>query len=158
MQLALTGIAINSWRNISFFFFLIFGPCPCHLKAPRPGTKPVPQQQPRLLQWRQILTLLQHKRTPMVQCFRIGRHSEVRSWNKCWCVNSCLLSELFAQVCNLVSCAWAVYPHEESICSDKLVFRKFPKHTVNVFIGFILFFLGKNYLEHILKSCWHWRP
>ena len=50
-----------------------------------------------------------------------------------------------------LSRAWPVYPDERSVCSDKLVFRKFPKHTVNVFTGFIVFFLGKNFLEYMLK-------
>lgn len=74
------------------------------------------------------------------------------SWNKS------LFSKVFEQVGYLVPYAWAVYPEEENICSYKLLFKNFLKHTVNLFIGSILVFLGKNFLERMLKSCWHRRP
>lgn len=79
-------------------------------------------------------------------------------WNEPWYVNSCLFIKVFAQVSSLVSYAWAVYPDKECIWSDKLVFKNFLRHIVHVCIGSILFFLGKNFLEHTVKSCWHRKP
>ena len=48
---------------LSFFFFW---PHLWHAKVSRPGIQPPPQQPPKLLQWRHILNLLNHGRTPHV--------------------------------------------------------------------------------------------
>ena len=52
----------KSYRhNLLFFFFWL---CPWHMEVPGPGIKPMPQQQPKLLQWQHwILNLLHHKQT-----------------------------------------------------------------------------------------------
>ena len=55
-------------KNINqchLLLFSFFWPCWWHVKVPKPGTEPPPQQQPKLLQgpcW--ILNPLHHRRTP----------------------------------------------------------------------------------------------
>ena len=46
------------------FIFLFFWSHPWHMEVPRPGTEPVPQQQPGLLQWHQVLNPLHHNGMP----------------------------------------------------------------------------------------------
>ena len=51
----------------NFFFFWTYLQ---HMKFPRPGIKPVPQQPPKPLQWQGwILNLLHHRRTPTCLTF-----------------------------------------------------------------------------------------
>ena len=58
-----------------FFFFFFFLPCLQHAEVPGPGIKPMPQQQPKPLQWQhEILSPLCHKGTP--ESLKHYAHSE----------------------------------------------------------------------------------
>lgn len=54
----------------------------------------------------------------------------------------------------LVSYAWAVYPDEESICLDKLLFRNFLKHTMNLL--FHPFLPGQEFFGTHIKVMLAW--
>ena len=55
---------------LSYFIYLFFWPCPQYMEVYGPGVKPVPQPQPKVLQWQcWILNLLRNKRTPSFQYF-----------------------------------------------------------------------------------------
>lgn len=67
----------SSTQSFWYYFFILFHlfslffwPCPQYTEVYGPGVKPVPQLQPKTLQWQcWILKLLRNKRTPSFQYF-----------------------------------------------------------------------------------------
>ena len=57
----LPGPVLDTWQMLIFHLW----PCPQHVEVPRPGTEPVPQQQPKPQQWEhQSLNPLRQWETP----------------------------------------------------------------------------------------------
>ena len=78
--MSFANTALCSWfvfflrvENFNFFFFW---PYPWHMEVPRPGIKPMPQQQPEPLQWQHwILNALLHK-SLLCLCFK-SKHLKI---------------------------------------------------------------------------------
>ena len=66
-------------RNSIIFNSYFFGPCPPHAEVPRQGIKPMPHQQPELLQQHLIPNPLYHRRTPYI-LFKAYLYMLLFSW------------------------------------------------------------------------------
>ena len=78
------GVKLRIGSPFSYFFW----PHPQHAEVPGPGIKPVPQQQPELLQWQcQILNLLNHTGTPLLA--NCPYKSQWCVYSSCWNFHCC---------------------------------------------------------------------
>lgn len=62
------------------------------------------------------------------------------------------------QVSNMLSWKKNCFPRWENYFLDKLVAEIFWSKQLHYLLVYWLIFLGKNFLEHIVKSCWHRWP